>query len=230
MHIKLFKMDYREAVSRVINTLKLNNRDEHVSRRYVLSLLKSVSQTLISQKWLDRTILYESNLFTNITCFEFEPIEVVSCPHIEFRRCKTLMKSVKPLPKLVFSRLGGSLRDINSLDGLFKFTVVDKAQYLRNIKRAHSIKGEVYIYLDNDMHLYIPDQEIYTLDLNVLTTAPDEAEDCSGCKIENCKSKWETEFICPQKLEDVVFTQVLQILGMSRQIINDQNPNNVQGS
>lgn len=230
MHIKHNKMDYRTAVSRVINTLKLNNRDEHVSRRYVLSLLKSVSQTLISQKWLDRTILYESNLFTSISCFEFEQVEVVSCPIIEFRRCKVLMKSVKPLPKLVFSRLGGTLRDITSLDGNFRFTLLDKAQYLRNTKRAVSIKDEVYLYLGNDMHLYIPDHEIQMIDLNILTTAPDEAEDCSSCKTETCKSKWDTEFICPQKLEDVVFTQVLQILGMSRQIRNDENPNNVQGS
>ena len=140
------------------------------------------------------------------------------------------MKSVKPLPKPVFSRLGASIKDIVSLDGNYTFTFVDRSQYARNKKRKYSVKGETYIYLDSDLHLYIPDEEILSVDLTVLTTKPEDADECSTCKEKKCKSYYDMEFICPDKLLDVVFNQVLQVLGMNRQIRDDQNPNFIEGS
>ena len=220
----------RSIVSKVMNTLKLNNKDEHTSRRYVLKILQDTATVLISQKWLERTILSDINLYTKIECFEFEQVEVVRCPLIEFRTCKVLMRSKKPLPKLVFSRLGASIKDILSIDGGFRFTFVDKSQYSRNKKRQHTLKNEVYLYLDSDLHMYIPDHEIYTLDLNILTTKPEDANDCSACSENKCVSKWEAEFKCPDKLLDALFTQTLQVLGINRQITEDKNPNNVQGN
>jgi hypothetical protein len=131
-------MTYREAVSKCINTLKLNNKDEHVSRRYVLRLLQDTAQVLLSQRLLDRTIGQDMNLYTHIPCFEFEQIDTKKCQLIEFKMCNTLMKSKKPLPKLVFSRLGASIKDIVALDGNYRFTMIDKAQYQRNKKRKYS--------------------------------------------------------------------------------------------
>lgn len=223
-------MDNRSIVSKVINTLKLNNRDERISRRYILNLLKISSQQLISQKLMDRTIFSEMNLYTEISCYEFEKQDVVKCPIIEFRRCNVLMKSVKPLPKLVFSRLGASIKEITSLDGNFRFTFVDKAQYQRNKKRQTTLKNEIYIYLGADNHLYIPDREIYTLDLTILTMYPEDASECSSCDTDECIDKWASEFICPQKLLDVVLSQTLQVLGMSKGIREDSNPDGISGN
>lgn len=219
----------REAVSKVLNTLKSNNIDDLIPRRYILKLLQDTSTVLISQKLLDRTIVLESNLYTFIPCFEFEKIDVKSCPNVEFRLCKTLMKSKKPLPKLVFSRLGASIKEIISLDGNYVFVYLDKGQYQRSKNRRYSIKGEVYVYLDSDNHLYIPDHEIETVDLTILTVKPEDADDCSACKKE-CNSKWDARFIVPDKLIDTVFNQTLQILGMNKQIREDQNPNGIQGN
>ena len=218
---------YLEMVSKVMNTLKLNNRDEHISRRFVLSLLKSTATQIISQKWLDRTIVNETNLYTQINCFDFERIDVKSCSNLEFRLCNILMKSVKPLPKLVFSRLGSSVKEVYSLDGSYKFVMLDKGQYTINKKRRYKIENEIYIYLDSDNHLYIPDREIYTVDLSVLTL---DTENTPSCDKDLCKSNWEYEFKCPDKLIDVVFNQTLQILGLNKQIREDQNPNGIQGT
>jgi len=223
-------MTKKEFVSKVINILKLNNRDEHVSRRFVLRVAQGIAKTLISQKLLDRTISSELNLYSHIPCFEFEKIEAIKCPLIDFRMCITLMKSKTPLPELVFSRLGASIKDIVSLDGNYRFTYLDKGQYQRNKKRQHSLKDEVYIYLDTDMHLYIPDQEIYSIDLTILTLNTEEIENCSSCKKKECKSYWESDFVIPDKLADVVLNQTVQLMGVSRQIREDQNPNNEQGS
>lgn len=223
-------MTYREAVSKCVNTLKLNNKDEHISRRYILKLLQDSAQVLISQKLLDRTIAGDLNLYTYIPCFEFELIDVKKCPIIEFKMCNTLMKSKKPLPKLVFSRLGASIKDIVALDGNYRFTMVDKGQYQRNKKRKYSVKGETYIYLDSDLHLYIPDEEIYSVDLTVLTTKPEEVDKCSACSENDCPKYWETTFIISDKLIDTLFGMVMQNLGMNRQIRDDKNPNAVIGS
>ena len=223
-------MTYREAVSKCVNTLKLNNKDEHISRRYILKLLQDSAQVLISQKLLERTIIGDLNLYTYISCFEFEMVDMKKCPIIEFKMCSTLMKSKKPLPKLVFSRLGASIKDIVALDGNYRFTMVDKGQYQRNKKRKYSVKGETYIYLDSDFHLYIPDEEIYSVDLTVLTTKPEDVDKCSACSEEGCKKYWDMEFICPDKLIEAVFAQAYQVLGMNRQIRDDQNPNSQEGS
>ena len=223
-------MTYREAVSKCVNTLKLNNKDEHISRRYILKLLQDSAQVLISQKLLERSIIGDLNLYTHIPCFEFEMIDVKKCPIIEFKMCNTLMKSKKPLPKLVFSRLGASIKDIVALDGNYRFTMVDKGQYQRNKKRKYSVKGETYIYLDSDLHLYIPDEEIYSVDLTVLTTKPEDVDKCSACSEEECKKYWDTDFKIPDKLIEVVFGMVMQTLGVYKQVQGDQNPNDVIGN
>lgn len=222
---------YRELVSKISNLLRLNNRDEKISRRLVIKLFQDAASTLISQKLLDRTVLNELNLYTQIPCFEFKKEEVKNCKNIEFRRCKTLMKSVCPLPKLVFSRLGSSVKEIVSLDGNYRFVFLDKGQYQRNKKRQYSLKGEVYIYLDSDNHLYIPDEEIYTVDLTILTTKPEEIKNCKSCgEEEDCSSNLDQKFICPDKLVGTVFDIVLQQLGINKQIREDNNPDGLQGN
>ena len=124
-----------EFVSLISGILKSNNKDNRIPRRLILKTGQDVVTFLVAQKLMDRTITSETSLYTTIPCFEFERIESKKCPSIEFRMCKVLMKSKEPLPKLVFSRLGASVKDIISLDGEFTFTFVDEAQYRRNKKR-----------------------------------------------------------------------------------------------
>lgn len=222
-------MTRKQIVDEVVNVLKLNNRDDRVSRRFILSLLETSAISYISQKFGERTILSEMNLYSYIPCFELKKINAKSCNTVEFRLCNTLMKSKKPLPNLIFSRLGSSIREIVSLDGNFTFTFVDEIQYRRNKKRQHKLKNEVYVYLGADNHLYIPDQEIFTVDLTVLTTETDKIAECSSCMESDCRSKWEYEFIAPSKMLGIIVNDVLQKLGMSRQIRADESPNNVSG-
>ena len=101
-------------------------------------------------------------------------------------------------------------------------------QYRRNKKRQYSLKNEVYIYLGADNHLYIPDHEIFSVDLTVLTTKPEDADECSSCKEKNCESKWTAQYVCPDKMINAVFDLTLQTMGINRQIREDSNPNNVE--
>ena len=222
-------MTNREITSQLVNILKTNNKDNRMSRRFILNLLQDTANFLISQKWGERSILAETSLYTQIPCFEFESVDVTKCPMVEFRTCSILMKSKCPLPKLIFSRLGASIREIVSLDGDFTFTFVDENQYRRNKKRQHKLKNEVYIYLGSDNHLYIPDREILTLDLTILTTDNIKAEDCSACSDKKpCRNNWEQEFKAPDKLIPIVVSETLKVLGISRNINEDQNPNGLE--
>lgn len=218
-----------EVVSQIIGTSKNLNKDEHISRRRVLSIAKTYAKTLISQKLLDRTLNKELNLRTPLKCVEFEIEDVVRCPIIEFRRCKTLMKSKKPIPEPIFSRLGTSIMNVESTDGSTTLTEIDKRKYQNNNNRRFKIEGEVYIYLGEDNHLYIPDHEIYSINLEVITMKNDEV-DCSECKKEECKSGWEYTFTIPQKLEGTLIDMVRQHIFGAKQIYEDENPNGVKGN
>mgnify|MGYP003497025536 FL=1 len=93
------------------------------------------------------------------------------------------------------------------------------------------IKNEVYIYLGSDNHLYIPDREILTLDLTILTTDNIKAEDCSACSDKKpCRNNWEQEFKAPDKLLEAIKDIALQKLGISKSIVADSNPNGIEGS
>lgn len=225
-------MNNSEAVSKVINSFKFLNKDERISKRYILRLLRDTSKNLISQKLLDRTISEESNLYSKIECFEFEKINTVSCPIIEFRKCTLLMKSKKPLPELVFSRNGSSIKEVTSVDDLTEVYLTTPDQYRRDRKRKYYSDKDTYLYVDTDNYAYIVDKPIFAVNIIVLTMKTDEIEEASSCSKEvSCKSGWDYEFIVPDKLEDTVFKQVLQIIAnpysARRQ---DQNPDNIEGT
>ena len=221
-------MKNSEFVSKVINALRYLDKDSRISRRYVLQVLKDRSRNLIAQKLGERTISEELNLYTEIKCFEFEEINSIDCPSVSFRSCKTLMKSKKPLPEVVFSRLGASIKSITSVDNSVDFTLVSEDQYRRNKKRKYSYGDNNYVYLGADKHLYIPDQEILAVNVLALTMNPEDADDCSECSNNKCKSGWDSEFIVPNKLEDVVFKETIQIISGTKSLLEDQNPNGIE--
>lgn len=225
-------MTNAEAVSKVINSFKYLNKDERIPKRYVLRLLRDSAKNLIAQKLLDRTISEEANLYKKINCFEFKKVDVVSCPIIEFRKCETLMKSKKPLPELVFSRNGSSIKEVTSVDDLTEIYLTTPSQYRKDRKRKYYSKEDTYLYVDVDNYAYIVDKPIYAANITLLTIKTDEVDEASACSEEtNCKSGWEYEFIVPDKLQDTVFKEVLQILSSTYAVRRaDENPNNIIGT
>ncbi len=219
-------MTNNSAVSKIEGNLRGVNKDARIPRRLILQTLRENTRVLISQKLLDRTITEELNLYSYIPCIEFDKVDTIKCPIVEFRLCRTLMKSKNKIPEPVYSRLGASIKNVTSVDGMQNFTIISATQYARNKKRQHQLSGEHYIYLAGDRHLYIPDEEIYSVDLDLLTQQTEFILECSSCSKDECKSGWEAEFICPNKLENAVFDKTLQqLLGSYKQITPDENPN-----
>ncbi len=224
-------MNNNEAVSKIISSFKFLNKDERISRRYVLRLLRDASKNLLSQKLLDRTISEEQNLYSKIECFEFEKVDVFSCPIIEFRKCNTLMRSKKPLPELVFSRNGASIKEVVSVDDLTEVYLTTPDQYRRDRKRKYYSSEDTYLYIDTDNYAYIVDKPVYAVNITLLTIKTDEVNEASSCSNSvECKSGWDYDFIVPDKLQDTVFKEVLQILSNPYSARReDPNPNNVEG-
>lgn len=222
-------MTNREAVTRVITPFKLATKDSRIPLRGVLRILRSVTLSYIAQKLTERSLQFDYNLYTDINCLEFEKIDVISCPLVEFRTCKTLMKSKKPLPPLVHSRIGASIKDVRSIDESLYFTVIDALQHNTNKKRKYSIKSETYIYLDNNGYLYVADHEIYAVNLSMITIETEKVPALCGCNDKDkCKSYWDFNFICPDKLLDNVMGRATEIVGATyANIIKDSNPNGI---
>jgi hypothetical protein len=212
----------RELVSRVASLLKGNSKDGRISRRLILATAESKAKFLISQKLNDMSLYREQNIYTTISCIEMEDFDLIKCPILEFRSCRNLKRSKNKLPELIHSRYGHSLKEVTSVDGQFEFKPITLVQYRLNKKKTLQKKQD-YFYVQ-DGYLYLPDSEVKVVTLNILTQDLYDLEQCSECG-EKCKSAWDFEFICPDKLLDVVIQETIKELSITKQIQEDANPN-----
>lgn len=213
-----------ELVSRVINTLKALSKDMRLSRRYVLKTLQNKAKFYIAQKLNDKSLFRESNLFTVLDCFEMKPIEVYKCDILEFRSCKKLMRSKKKLPDLIYSKYGASILEVTSIDGEYLFRPITLSQYRINKNRAGNDINQQFFYI-KDGYLYLPDSDVRLVSVYLLTLDLFEKEQCSECSDEKCKSAWDFELPIPDKLLEVIVSETIRELALSRQLQEDQNPN-----
>ena len=55
-------------------------------------------------------------------------------------------------------------------------------------------------------------------------------KECSSCKEKDCSSNWEKSFICPDRLIEAVKDMILQRLSLTKSIVEDNNPNGIEGA
>lgn len=219
-------MTNREIVSIVENSLRGVSKDNLIPRRYILNILRDNAKNLISQKLLDRTLTQEENIYTSISCIEMDNYNVIKCDIAEFRLCKFLMRSKTPLPTPVYSRLGSSIREITSIDTTEDIIIISPQQYRRNSKRKGNLHNNVYAYIDSKNYLWIPDKEIYAVNLKMITL---ESEKIKTCDVKECRDYWEDLFTCPDKLiTSVIAMSVEFILKTYKSIQPDSNPNTIE--
>lgn len=215
-------MTNSDIVSRIVNSLNAVNKDSRISRRYILDMLRTKASFLISQKLGEKSVFKEDNIYSTLNCFELEKIDVVKCDIIEFRRCKTIMRSKNKLPKLINSRIGNSLKEVTSLDDEREFKQTTPSQYRRDKNRYFSDYIEYYV---KDGYLYILDAEIFAVNLYLITLETDKLDSISSCSDKTCKSLWNYEFLVPDKLIEAVIGETLKEVSLKLQIPTDENPN-----
>ena len=212
-----------EITSRIASTLKSNTKDGRISRRLILKTAQSKATFLISQKLNDRSLYRESNIYTELSCVEMIDQDIVKCPIIEFRRCKSLKRSKKKLPELINSKYGHSLKEVTSIDGEFVFKPITATQYRLNKERTQK-SNDNFFYVKNG-YLYLPDSEVEMVNLYLITIDLYEVDQCSECSENKCQSAWDKLFVCPDKLIEVVIQETLKEISTIKQIQEDVNPN-----
>lgn len=220
-------MKNSEVISRVVNSIKALNKDEHISKRYVLSVLRSKARLLMLNNMHTQELLRNSDLFRTLTCFGLKREDVFRCPIVEFKTCKTLMKSKKRLPEMLGGKFGAFVVSVDSLDGEKQFLPTTLRMYKLNKDRVYAKYVDGYFYYIQDGYLYIPDVEVEAVNITIIGINEDEMEGLSECDTYgDCGSVYDAEFICPDKLIDLVVTEATsEIMSTWRRIVEDDNPN-----
>ena len=219
-------LTYKEIVSRIQNNLNTLNKDMFIPRRFILSVFKSKAEFLMAQKFYDKSLFRETNLFKWIECIEMEEISPSTCPNVELRSCETLMRSVKKLPKLLWTRYGSTVLMVTNIDHSKTYTLISHSYYqtIKNKRTFDKFKGTfAIVYPDNK--IVIPDT--YVSRINVLLYTLDEKfDDISECCDENtrCQSYWEKEFEISDKVSEVALQETLKEVSMRIQIPKDELP------
>lgn len=213
-----------DFVSRVLNDGRFLTKDDHISRRHILNIGKNKVTTYVSQKLLDRTLYRESNIFKTINCVEMIKEDIIKCPIIEFRKCKALYRSKHKIQGLIYSRYGSSIILVENLDGTIQFNPSTKSSISNRNKRMFG--DLVHSYYIQDDYIYIP-EEIELINIVALTLSDKETEEISSCnECDKCKSVWEYNFICPDKLyEPIISETILEIMKIYKSTVADENPN-----
>lgn len=212
-----------ELVSRVINSLNSLNKDSRISKRYILHVATEKAIFLMAQKFRDRSLFRESNLFKTIDCFELKKIDKVSCDIVEFRTCNTVMKSVDKLPRLIFFKYGSSLKEVTNIDYGFEFKPSTISQFRRN-KRRKEFGKDHFFYIKDD-YLYLPESDVKRVSLYLYSPNEFDIIKANGCSTNQCPNPWDLDFICSDKLMDIVLQETIKEVSLRLQIPEDENPN-----
>lgn len=216
-------MNNKKLVSRVAIGLNSVNKDSRLSKRYILEVAKGKAIFLMAQKFRDRSLFRESNLFTPLTCFEMEEVEKYSCDIVEFRSCNRVMKSIEKLPELVYSRYGSSIQEVTNVDYSIEFKNTTESKYRNDKNRVEFLKDN--LYYEKGGHLYLPNSEVKRLSLMVYSPNTYEIEKISACKKSECLNPWDFEFSCSTKLLEIVIQETIKEISFKLQIPTDENPN-----
>ena len=217
----------REFVSRVIGELRTLSKDSHISRRLVLSTGKDKARFLMAQKLDEMTLFREDGIISNIECFELENVPSISCGVMEFKLCKSVMRSVKEIPEGLFGKNGAGILSVTNIDGSDIFRYISPREFINLSKRKYVLSKDKY-YTIKDRKIVLPDSEVEVVTLSMFALDKSQLDEVSSCCDEQakCKTVWDYEFVCPDRFYDLVARDTLQELAsIYRTSIVDENPN-----
>lgn len=221
-------MTKREFVSSVLTDAKLNSKDVHIPRRHILNKGISVAETYMAQRLDKGDLTFESDIVSRIDCFELAPVEGIKCGIVDLKTCNRVMKSVNKLPKPLKGRIGAGIISITSLDGEYEFKPTTSRQFKNKLKNKYVRDKESYYIVEDDF-IILPNSEVEYVSIEYVTLTPEETAGCDcnndGNEEEDCKTIWDTPFICPQNIYTLVRDKVIQeIASVYLQVRADENP------
>jgi hypothetical protein len=219
-----------EIISRVSNGLRALTKDSYISGKYIINIARTKAKFLMAQKYDDMSLGKEDGIIKTIPCFRLKRIKSKDCGIVEFRVCDKIMKSCEKVPEVLSGRTGPGIFSVLSIDGGVKYRYITPRMYSDFKRRKYKKSGHGYFYLKDD-YLYLVDSLNELVDLELILIDQDEADVVSECTesgdIESgCKSKLDSNFVCPDKLlESVVQDTIGEIANFYRTSVPDENPN-----
>lgn len=220
-----------ELVYDVREALKEYSDDSELDNRYIMYLFNIKRSKYIRQQ-LEKFGRSFSNSDLQTLCVGLETVSVNECG-LDFE-CDTILRTKKPLPKLLELNTKNALYRVGPTNRMSKkFTLVNRD---RATHYKHSIfKNGIKTFLHDDNHLYfISDDEIFT-DCVSVTGIFDNPLDlanyknCCDCPdAPACFDEYETEYPLQPHLLDYIRTDVIrELIGRERlpedKINNSQN-------
>lgn len=218
-----------EFVSRVVNGMKALTKDAHISARYIAHIGKVKAKLYMSQKLDEMTLFKEDSIISSVNCFKLEKIKTKDCGIVEFKLCDNIMKSCEKLPEGLFGKNGSSIISVMSIDGSKVYRYITPRKFVDIRKRKYRRKDSWFYYVQ-DEYLFLPDSNNELVDLTMIVVDKDAIETVSSCSDNyqkpSCKSKLDSEFVCPDRFLDLVVSATIQEVGtFYRTSITDENPN-----
>lgn len=218
-------MTYNEVISRVQNTLNAVNKDMYIPKRYILAVLKSKAEFLVSQKFNDKSLFREMNIFSWVNCVEMKEMDTYMCGLVELEDCGTVMVTKVKLPELIWSRYGSSILMVTNITNSKKYQLISPLEFMniKNRSNFEKFKGKyAIIYPDN--RIIIPDSTVkrinvllYTLDESIINMGY-----CEEC--DNCNNYYDAEFNLPNKIGEAVIQEAIKEISLRMQIPKDELP------
>lgn len=216
--------DVREAIGQLQD-------DSDISDKYIIYLFNLKRSKYLRndlnnlQKTVDLTIL-------QTLCLELEEVNVNECG-LDLD-CETIMRTKKPLPKLLELHLKSSIINVKPSGRLnipFNFVTKERAVHFK-----HSpFKRNVFVFLDNDNRLYLvsENEAIKLLECITVTAIFENPTDlqnytnCCGCTAQTspCYKPDETEYPIQSHHVDNIREEVVQMLVRKLQIPEDRQNN-----
>lgn len=214
-----------DFVSEIRNHLKANNKDDYVSARYILSVGYSYVSYLINNRRLSET-LRDLDAFTFVPCLEMERVKSYKCDIAEFKTCDKIMKSKCQLPDIIQSKLGYLVESVTNIDHTEEYYQLRSAADYTIKKKRKFANNFKYFYVSSDRHLYLLNTTSEIVNINALFLEEEAAKCLSDCDddCDDCKSKLDDKFICPERFKSTVRDQTLQKLLNRVQVPRDEKP------
>lgn len=220
-----------DFVSEIRNHLKSLNKDDYIGARYILSVANTYIQYLINSRPLSKT-MRDLGMFTQVECIEMKRIRSYKCDIAEFKTAHSIMRSKKKIPEIFNSSGGFIIEGILNINNEEEYKSLRSPRDFKNNNKRQFGNSFKFYYINDYLYLLNTTTEIVSI--NALFVDPQLAKELSSCEdCDECASRLEDDFVCPQEFESTVRDQVVQLLlGGHKQIVQDENPdldNNQKG-
>ena len=187
---------YRNIVSDIRGMNKLLSSDNLINDRVVLNEIRSVANMIVGQALNKRKYWTSPNLFTKLSCIEFEQTSLSEC--CEYTNPCTISKSLQIIPKIGEGMYGLAISGLFAIDTKQKFKPTDPNRFANLLKIGLPKMGIYFWIMDGHLYTTNPDLKSATLYAYFTEPVPNELLYPTGC---GCKQDPSLELQCKNPLD-----------------------------